>query len=66
MGGNRGVRSREHRRDEDGLNEQGEAPPPYMPKEPDGALIRAESSGGGIMLREMGGGDRKPPDYVER
>lgn len=66
MGGSRGARPREHRREEDGLNEQGEAPPPYMPKEPDGALVRAESSGGGIMLREMGGEDRKPPDYVGR
>ena len=57
-------RYRENGREE-GLNEQGEAPPPYMPKEPDGAVVRAESSGGGIMLRDLGGNDRKPPDYRE-
>lgn len=65
VGGNWGGRSRENRR-EDGLNEQGEAPPPYMPKEPEEAVVRAEGIGGGIMLREIRGEDRKPPDYHER
>ncbi|KAL8764603.1 MAG: hypothetical protein Q9194_006951 [Teloschistes cf. exilis] len=47
------------RRREEGLNERGEAPPPYLPKEPEPVYTE-------IPLREMGmGRDQKPPDYEE-
>lgn len=51
---------RQAARDE-GLNERGEAPPPYVPKELEPAVIRGEAF-------ELGRGsqeERKPPDYHE-
>lgn len=45
---------------EEGLNERGEAPPPYAHKLPEDALLR-EAGERGIPLRELG--ERKPPDY---
>ena len=57
---------------EEGLDERGEAPPPYLPKEPQGVHLAGgvgERNGGfpphgdGIPLQDMGRGDQKPPDY---
>lgn len=55
---------------EEGYNERGEAPPPYMP-----ALLEAAAQPGGthqqsgegqaIPLQDMSSDGRKPPDYVE-
>ena len=59
-----GGRWRGGGRDEiEGLDERGEAPPPYMPKVPERAVI---GNGGehGIPLRGLGE-QRKPPDYQE-
>ncbi|KAI4196224.1 MAG: hypothetical protein LQ350_006677 [Teloschistes chrysophthalmus] len=44
-------------RREEGLDERGEAPPPYLPKEPEPVYME-------IPLRELGR-DQKPPDYEE-
>ncbi len=46
---------------EEGLDERGEAPPPYVPKELEAAVLRGEAV-------ELDGGSReemKPPDYQE-
>jgi hypothetical protein len=46
---------------EEGLDERGEAPPPYLPKELEAAVLRGEAV-------ELHGGSReemKPPDYQE-
>lgn len=47
---------------EEGLNERGEAPPPYAHKMPEEAVLR-EQGDRGVPLRELG--ERKPPDYEE-
>ncbi|KAL8644759.1 MAG: hypothetical protein Q9210_007091 [Variospora velana] len=57
-------------RREEGLDERGEAPPPYIPKEPEpahtgGAQWSGLPAGSEIPLRDLGGFDRKPPDYNE-
>ena len=46
---------------EEGLDERGDAPPPYVPRELEPAVIRGEAV-------ELGRGsqeERKPPDYRE-
>lgn len=46
---------------EEGLDERGDAPPPYVPRELEAAVIRGEAV-------ELGRGsqeERKPPDYRE-
>ncbi|KAI4089416.1 MAG: hypothetical protein LQ348_006115 [Seirophora lacunosa] len=54
---------------EEGLDERGEAPPPYVPKEPEPAYTGAHRdrapAGSDIPLRDLGGFDQKPPDYNE-
>lgn len=45
-------------RREEGLDERGEAPPPYVSKELEAAVIRGEAV-------ELGGVVRKPPNYRE-
>ncbi|KAL9103354.1 MAG: hypothetical protein Q9163_001620, partial [Psora crenata] len=64
-----GAGSRDLRpRDEEGLDERGEAPPPYL-KEPDAVHLDGRGQDGGF---EMMNTDRrpdaeaKPPDYEER
>ncbi|KAL8740200.1 MAG: hypothetical protein Q9184_008520, partial [Pyrenodesmia sp. 2 TL-2023] len=52
------------RRDE-GLDERGEAPPPYVPKEPEPAYTGGSRAGHDIPLRNMDRSDQKPPDYDE-
>ncbi|KAL8980134.1 MAG: hypothetical protein Q9177_005963 [Variospora cf. flavescens] len=58
-------------RREEGLDERGEAPPPYVPKEPEPAYTRGVqrndglTAGSEIPLRDLSGFDRKPPDYNE-
>lgn len=47
---------------EEGLNERGEAPPPYAHKMPEEVVLR-EGGERGVPLRELG--ERKPPDYEE-
>ncbi|KAI4211436.1 MAG: hypothetical protein LQ351_005738 [Letrouitia transgressa] len=57
-----------HPRREEGLNERGEAPPPYIPKEPEQALFSESGHHGNpqaIPLRDMVGEQQKPPDYEE-
>lgn len=49
---------------QEGLDERGEPPPPYVPKEPEGAVVR-DGVERGIPLRDLGG-ESKPPDYQER
>lgn len=44
----------------EGLNERGEAPPPYMPRLPQEAVIR-EDVERGVPLQNLG--ESKPPDY---
>lgn len=44
----------------EGLNERGEAPPPYMPRIPQEAIIR-EDVAIGVPLQNLG--ENKPPDY---
>ena len=44
----------------EGLNERGEAPPPYIPRMPQEAVVR-EDEGRAVLLRNLGEG--KPPDY---
>ncbi len=46
---------------EEGLNERGEAPPPYVPRVPAEAVIRDDGVERGVPLRDLG--ERKPPDY---
>ena len=62
-GGSRDLRSRE----EEGLNERGEAPPPYL-KEPEAVHVngRAHVDGVELMPWSRGGLNVKPPDYEER
>ena len=62
-----GVRRPQPPRREEGLNENGEAPPPYIPKEPERAYVGSQRGGLGndIPLRDMGSMDHKPPDYDE-
>lgn len=48
-------------REEEGLDERGEAPPPYVPKELEAAVIRGEA----VELGRGGRQERKPPDYRE-
>lgn len=59
---------RQPRRDE-GLDEQGEAPPPYIPKEPEPAYTEPHRDGPGaghdVPLHDMARPDQKPPDYNE-
>lgn len=74
-GGRRAFVSDVHR--EEGLDERGEAPPPYMPDEPPPTLARgdvgldngvdvdAAAAGSSIPLRRLSANARKPPDYVE-
>ncbi|KAI4125569.1 MAG: hypothetical protein LQ338_004173 [Usnochroma carphineum] len=57
-------------RREEGLDESGEAPPPYVPKEPEpaytaGAQRDGLGSGHDIPLQDMERSDQKPPDYDE-
>ncbi|KAL8646821.1 MAG: hypothetical protein Q9226_006701 [Calogaya cf. arnoldii] len=53
-------------RAEEGLNESGEAPPPYVPKEPKPAHVgRALAVGNSIPLNDLSTMDHKPPDYDE-
>ncbi|KAL8858991.1 MAG: hypothetical protein Q9178_004472 [Gyalolechia marmorata] len=55
-------------RREEGLDESGEAPPPYVPKEPEPAYTRAQGGSpgpGNIQLHDMNAMDHKPPDYDE-
>ncbi|KAL6712745.1 hypothetical protein ACLMJK_009683 [Lecanora helva] len=49
-------------RREEGLDERGEAPPPYL-KEPE--QIHHARRDEGIELHDMDGGEGKPPDYEE-
>lgn len=44
----------------EGLNERGEAPPPYMPRMPQEAMVR-EDVERGVPLQNLG--ESKPPDY---
>lgn len=46
---------------EDGLDEMGEAPPPYVPKELEAAMIRGDA----IVLDRVSVEERRPPDYRE-
>ncbi|KAL8713779.1 MAG: hypothetical protein Q9220_002306 [cf. Caloplaca sp. 1 TL-2023] len=48
----------------EGLDERGEAPPPYLPKEPEPAYTNG-GQGNEIPLQDMGRMDHKPPDYDE-
>ena len=52
-------------RPEDGLDDRGEAPPPYMPKEPEAAHTAREGEGGrqSIELRDLSREEMKPPEY---
>ena len=56
-------------RREEGLNERGEAPPPYMPKEPEQALFSESGqrgrTGQAVPLQDMVREEHKPPDYDE-
>ncbi|KAL8992456.1 MAG: hypothetical protein Q9188_007578 [Gyalolechia gomerana] len=56
-------------RREEGLDERGEAPPPYVPKEPEPAYTgpRGDRPGLGndIPLQDLTRPDQKPPDYEE-
>ncbi|KAI4160196.1 MAG: hypothetical protein LQ342_005908 [Letrouitia transgressa] len=57
-----------HPRREEGLNERGEAPPPYIPKEPEQALFSEPGhrrTAQAIPLRDMAREEQKPPDYEE-
>lgn len=49
---------------EEGLDERGEPPPPYVHKVPEGAVLR-DGGESGVPLRDLGG-ERKPPDYQEQ
>ena len=48
-------------RREEGLDERGEPPPPYVPKELETAVIRGEA----VELGQRSRQERKPPDYQE-
>ena len=52
---------RRRARREEGLDERGEPPPPYVPKELEAAVIRGEA----VELSQRGRQARKPPDYQE-
>ncbi|KAI4178257.1 MAG: hypothetical protein L6R41_008468 [Letrouitia leprolyta] len=56
-------------RREEGLNERGEAPPPYVPKELEPAYTGPASDraglGNDIPLQDLTRPDQKPPDYDE-
>ncbi|KAI4265716.1 MAG: hypothetical protein L6R38_009220 [Xanthoria sp. 2 TBL-2021] len=53
-------------RTEEGLNESGEAPPPYIPKEPEPAHVGGSLQlGNSIPLHDLSTLDHKPPDYDE-
>ncbi|KAL8731024.1 MAG: hypothetical protein Q9166_003675 [cf. Caloplaca sp. 2 TL-2023] len=58
-----GGGTRQPRREE-GLDERGEAPPPYVPKEPESAHVRADPPHD-IPLQDLSDMDHKPPDYDE-
>ena len=61
--GNDGAANRgewEEIRGEEGLDERGEAPPPYALKKPERVASRDAEE---IELREFGSGEGKPPDY---
>ena len=63
-GGSRDLGSRE----EEGLNERGEAPPPYL-KEPEQAHVDRRERADGVELRPWSREEDvnvKPPDYEER
>ena len=47
---------------EEGLNERGEAPPPYMPRMPEPSHTAVGRASDGIELRDV----RKPPEYEAR
>ena len=49
---------------DEGLNERGEPPPPYVQKVPEGAVLRDDVERG-VPLRDLSG-ERKPPDYQEQ
>ncbi|KAL8927075.1 MAG: hypothetical protein Q9208_002621 [Pyrenodesmia sp. 3 TL-2023] len=63
------VSPRHHPRRDEGLDERGEAPPPYVPKEPEPAYTGLRRSGSragqDIPLQDMDRSDQKPPDYDE-
>ncbi|KAL8722558.1 MAG: hypothetical protein Q9181_007459 [Wetmoreana brouardii] len=64
----RGPRTspRQPRRErEEGLDERGEAPPPYLPKEPEPTHFGGHGGDHDIPLQDMGRGSEKPPDYDE-
>ena len=52
-------------RPEEGLNDRGEAPPPYMPNEPEIAHTRpnGEAQRQSMELRDIRGEEMKPPEY---
>lgn len=52
---------RRRARREEGLDERGDPPPPYVPKELEAAVIRGEA----VELGQRGRQGRKPPDYQE-
>ncbi|KAL8931771.1 MAG: hypothetical protein Q9216_007076, partial [Gyalolechia sp. 2 TL-2023] len=56
-------------RREEGLDERGEAPPPYVPKEPEPAYTGPGGDrtglGNDIPLQDLTRPDQKPPDYDE-
>ncbi|KAL8931779.1 MAG: hypothetical protein Q9211_006739 [Gyalolechia sp. 1 TL-2023] len=56
-------------RREEGLDERGEAPPPYIPKEPEPAYAGpgggSAGPGNDIPLQDLTRSDHKPPDYEE-
>lgn len=57
-------------RPEEGLDERGQAPPPYMPAPPDATVHPAathngQGAGQAIPLQDLSGHEQKPPDYDE-
>jgi hypothetical protein len=52
----------------EGLNERGEAPPPYMPAQPQSAVFRNGGVGNNqwqnVPLQDLPSNQRKPPDYT--
>jgi len=67
--GNRRGFMREPRREE-GLDERGEAPPPYMPDRPPPVVVRDDSihqdQRQNVPLQDLSPDQRKPPDYTIR
>ncbi|KAL8801204.1 MAG: hypothetical protein Q9200_007014 [Gallowayella weberi] len=56
--------TRQGPRREEGLDERGEAPPPYIPKEPE-QTYAGDGAAREIPLQDLSRMDHKPPDYDE-